>query len=91
MRRSLHAALVLQHFFAQPEREWHGYDLMQATGLKSGSLYPILTRLTAEGWVLRVRRFGSQRVVYQLTEEGQLAGGRYLASMSEQFSTRRTP
>jgi DNA-binding PadR family transcriptional regulator len=32
--------------------EWHyGYDLSKATGLKSGTLYPILMRLEAHGWL----------------------------------------
>jgi DNA-binding PadR family transcriptional regulator len=31
---------------------WHyGYDLSKATGLKSGTLYPILMRLEAQGWL----------------------------------------
>jgi DNA-binding PadR family transcriptional regulator len=32
--------------------EWHyGYDLSRRTGLKSGTLYPILVRLEAQGWL----------------------------------------
>jgi PadR family transcriptional regulator PadR len=32
--------------------EWHyGYDLSKETGLKSGTLYPILIRLEAHGWL----------------------------------------
>jgi DNA-binding PadR family transcriptional regulator len=31
---------------------WHyGYDLSKATGLKSGTLYPILMRLERQGWL----------------------------------------
>jgi DNA-binding PadR family transcriptional regulator len=31
---------------------WHyGYDLSKETGLKSGTLYPILMRLAAHGWL----------------------------------------
>jgi DNA-binding PadR family transcriptional regulator len=31
---------------------WHyGYDLSRATDLKSGTLYPILMRLEAQGWL----------------------------------------
>jgi len=33
-------------------RTWsYGYDLTRVTGLKSGTLYPILTRLHDEGWL----------------------------------------
>lgn len=32
--------------------EWrHGYDLSRETGLKSGTLYPILMRLEKSGWL----------------------------------------
>lgn len=32
--------------------QWHyGYDLSKETGLKSGTLYPILMRLEAHGWL----------------------------------------
>src|SRR5690242_13311759 len=30
---------------------WYGYDLSRGTGLKSGSLYPLLIRLEREGWL----------------------------------------
>jgi DNA-binding PadR family transcriptional regulator len=29
----------------------HGFDVLDATGLESGTVYPILRRLEAEGWV----------------------------------------
>src|SRR5260370_34597737 len=33
-------------------RSWHyGYALSQLTGLKSGTLYPILLRLADQGWL----------------------------------------
>ncbi len=32
--------------------QWrHGYDLSRETGLKSGTLYPILIRLERQGWL----------------------------------------
>jgi PadR family transcriptional regulator, regulatory protein PadR len=34
-----------------PETWRHGYELCQATGLKAGSLYPILVRLADRGWL----------------------------------------
>jgi PadR family transcriptional regulator PadR len=45
MRRSPQTTLVLAEFL-QCEQEWrYGYDLSRNTGLKSGTLYPILMRL----------------------------------------------
>ncbi len=42
---------VLAAFFADVTAERYGLDLMRETGLASGSLYPILIRLTEAGWV----------------------------------------
>ena len=37
---------LLSMLSAQPRQWAHGYDLSTATGLKSGTLYPILMRLS---------------------------------------------
>ena len=66
-------------------RQWrHGYDLSRETGLKSGTLYPLLKRLEAVG-ILETRWGEPQaagrppRHLYRLT-----AGGRaYAATISE--------
>ncbi len=43
-------ALSLLSALAKSGREWrHGYQLAQATGLRSGTLYPLLIRLEAQG------------------------------------------
>jgi DNA-binding PadR family transcriptional regulator len=42
-------ASVIDAMTADPTRWWHGYDLLGTTGLKSGSLYPILVRLHDRG------------------------------------------
>lgn len=36
---------------ADPAAEWYGLDLAREAGLKSGSLYPILSRLEEAGWL----------------------------------------
>lgn len=43
--------LVLEAFLAQRERDWFGFDLMEATGLKSGTMYPLLHGLKEDGWL----------------------------------------
>jgi DNA-binding PadR family transcriptional regulator len=45
VRLSPQTLLVLDAFLAQPEDWQYGYDLSRNTGLKSGTLYPILMRL----------------------------------------------
>jgi len=44
-RISPETLLVLERFFADPTAWRYGYDLSRETGLKSGTLYPILMRL----------------------------------------------
>lgn len=51
MRLTFPTALVLQ---ALLDGRHHGFDIMDSTGLPSGTVYPILRRLDAEG-VLRSR------------------------------------
>jgi PadR family transcriptional regulator, regulatory protein PadR len=48
MRLTYPTALVLQ---ALLHDHHHGFDIMAATGLPSGTVYPILRRLDAEGCV----------------------------------------
>lgn len=42
---------VLEIFLSAPLAERYGLELMGLTGLSSGSLYPLLHRLEAAGWV----------------------------------------
>ncbi|MDQ1228806.1 PadR family transcriptional regulator [Sphingomonas sp. SORGH_AS_0879] len=54
---------------------WHGYDLMKDTGLQSGTLYPLLIRMTEQGLVEAEWREPDQpgrpaRHAYRLTAQG---------------------
>lgn len=49
LRRSPQTALVLTEFLGKPEEWKYGYDISRNTGLKSGTLYPILMRLAERG------------------------------------------
>ncbi len=68
--RSLLAALL------ERPRAWrHGYDLSKETGLKSGTLYPLLMRLGDQGlleadWHEAERAGAPRRHVYRLTAGG---------------------
>lgn len=38
--------------FLEGPRNWrYGYDLMKAADISSGTLYPLLARLTEDGWL----------------------------------------
>jgi len=47
LRLSPQTLLVLDAFLERAEEWKYGYDLSRVTGLKSGTLYPILMRLVS--------------------------------------------
>jgi PadR family transcriptional regulator PadR len=54
----------------------HGYDLCQQAGIKSGTLYPLLMRLEAQGylqaeWQIPTGGGRPPRHAYRLTETGR--------------------
>src|ERR1700754_426184 len=51
MRLSLQTLKLLQVFAEEPETARYGLELMDRTGLKSGTIYPALHRLEANGWL----------------------------------------
>lgn len=74
LRKSPQTTLVLAEFL-QCEQEWrYGYDISRNTGLKSGTLYPILMRL-AEHQLLETSWETTEtgrppRHMYKLTNDG---------------------
>ena len=71
---------VLAALCAEPSRWQHGYALARQTGLKSGTLYPILIRLADRGlveacWQDEPTPGRPRRHLYRLT-----AGGRATAT-----------
>lgn len=66
---------LLQALCARAQQWCHGYDLMKETGLSSGTLYPLLMRMTDQGLVEAEWREPEQlgrpaRHVYRLTAAG---------------------
>jgi PadR family transcriptional regulator, regulatory protein PadR len=51
MRRSMLSERILKVLAEEPARWRHGYYLMKAAGLASGTLYPLLMRLRDTGLV----------------------------------------
>jgi DNA-binding PadR family transcriptional regulator len=79
MPRSSHSSpqtlRVLDLLLQEPEGWHYGYDVSRRTGLKTGTLYPILIRLAEQGWLEtrweEPRRPGRPpRHAYRLTAEG---------------------
>jgi DNA-binding PadR family transcriptional regulator len=74
--------------FLDRPRDWrHGYDLMEQTGIASGTLYPMLIRLCDHGhlearWVPAAHGRWPRRHAYRLTATG-LALARAIQSEAE--------
>jgi DNA-binding PadR family transcriptional regulator len=85
---------VLELLLASP-REWHyGYALSRRSGLKSGTLYPILVRLADQGWLETRWAEPEQpgrpaRHTYRLTGEGARSARTKLAEVAPRKHARR--
>jgi len=75
-RRPSKQMLTLLEALAARAQHWrHGYDLMKETGLSSGTLYPLLLRMTEQGLIEAEWREPAQpgrpaRHTYRLTNAG---------------------
>jgi len=79
-------------------REWYGFELMRATGLQSGVVYPVLARLERAGWLIRwaddieTREPGRPpRRLCRLTEEGQRVARAVLTKRGVRIAPADTP
>lgn len=84
----LFAALI-----AEPDRWRYGYDLSRETGLASGTLYPILMRLTDQemleaGWEVPQQKGRPTRHIYRLSPDGRNLARARLAAASERAGVR---
>ncbi len=78
---------VLAVLCAQPSAWQHGYAIAQETGLKSGTLYPILVRLADRGlmeasWEDEQPAGRPRRHLYRLTPEGLATATTALADVT---------
>ena len=81
---SAQALSVLASLEAEPAAWRHGYLLAKQTGLRSGTLYPILIRLAERGlveacWEDRQPAGRPRRHLYRLSSEGLTAAAAALA------------
>jgi PadR family transcriptional regulator PadR len=89
LRMSRQTVLVLTEFLQTPSGWKYGYDISRNTGLKSGTLYPILMRL-ADRALLETRWETPEagrppRHMYRLTTTGL-----HLARQESPSNTRRS-
>lgn len=75
-RRPSSATIKILNSLADAPDGLHGYALMQSAALASGTLYPILKRLTDRGWLEKQWKLeeaddGPPRRIYILTALGR--------------------
>lgn len=78
LRRSPQTLAVLSALLRRAQAWHYGYDLLKATGLKSGTLYPILGRMQRRGWLEQRWEKSSApgrppRHLYRLSRQGKIA------------------
>ncbi|GAA2395046.1 PadR family transcriptional regulator [Dactylosporangium salmoneum] len=93
MRMTVTTARVLAALLTDPGADRYGLELMQATGLASGTLYPILHRLQDAGWLAAewedvdpVAAGRPARRFYRLTIDGVESARLALAELRRQTS-----
>jgi PadR family transcriptional regulator PadR len=77
-RMTLQVQVVLGEMLGEPTKPWYGLELCTETGLPSGTIYPIMARLEAIGWVVsdwedpdaHIAEGRPRRRYYQFTREG---------------------
>jgi DNA-binding PadR family transcriptional regulator len=91
VRITVPTARVLAVLLADPRTDRYGLDLMQATGLPSGTLYPILHRLQEAGWLAAhweeidpAEQGRPARRYYRLTPDGVAQARQALAELRAQ-------
>ncbi|WP_405090645.1 PadR family transcriptional regulator [Micromonospora sp. NBC_01392] len=88
MRLTIPVVKVLSALLTAPDEPRYGLDLMRLTGLPSGTLYPVLHRLRAAGWLAAdwedvdpVAAGRPARRYYRLTGDGIRAARLALAEL----------
>ena len=80
---------IFQAFLDAPSDETYGFELAEATGLPSGTVYPILRRLEDDGFIkshwaeVEGKTQRRRRRYYELTGEGRRAAQTATAEQRE--------
>lgn len=84
VRVTLQVLKLLEALVESGPTDRHGFELSKVTGLKSGTLYPMLARLESAGWLTSGWESAEatgrpRRRYYRLTGVGAEAARRHLA------------
>jgi len=88
------AVFVILELAEDPAAWRHGYDLCLKTGLKAGSMYPILIRLAGKGWLettweTELPAGRPPRHLYRLTQTGMKEAAGIAAAKREAERAKR--
>jgi PadR family transcriptional regulator len=85
MRKTHRLVQVAMELLADPTGKHWGYELSKRAGVRSGVLYPMLSRMLEEGWLTdgwedpnSIQAKRPPRRYYELTDEGKLRLGALL-------------
>ncbi|MGW4719401.1 PadR family transcriptional regulator [Nocardia sp. NPDC004260] len=96
MRKTRSLVQVAAALLAEPDAHHWGYDLIKRSGERSAVVYPMLTKMLDEGWLVdgwedptTIKEKRPPRRYYELTELGKLELGATLraAQTDRRFST----
>lgn len=90
---TLKSARVVRLLVSDPGTPRYGYELMRSLHISSGTLYPILAKLTTAGWISRQREDVDTsveqrpaRMLYHLTPDAVPVVRAKLAAISAELS-----
>jgi DNA-binding PadR family transcriptional regulator len=93
VRVTVPVAKVLRVFLEDSAVARYGFDLMERTGLASGSLYPILVRLERAEWLVGAKEDIDPRAAgrpprryFKLTGLGERVARQRLAELAQEFA-----
>ncbi|HEV3361658.1 MAG TPA: helix-turn-helix transcriptional regulator [Pseudonocardiaceae bacterium] len=93
IRMTVPVARVLRVFLDDTTVPRYGFDLMDVTGLASGTLYPILVRLERAGWIVAakedidpVAEGRPARKNFTLTGVGERSAREQLVALATEFA-----
>lgn len=96
LRLTFQAALVLQTLLTDPTADRYGLEIARATGLPTGTIYPILARLETASWVVSdweaiepAEEGRPRRRLYHLTGTGAVQARSALNEMRGQLAPTR--
>lgn len=88
LRMTPQTVAVLSVMVEEPDQAHYGLAIARATGLKTGTLHPILARLQESGWTTSAwedpedheEQGRPRRRYHRLTKDGELAARRAIAA-----------